>query len=115
MTVSHHAQYLTLKLKQLDEIQPSYIISFMPEVFPTLTCQNVFFEKDLLNPKSLLILKMPQESKTELYQEICTKPAVYGDSSSMVWNRCQKRLRKAFQILYTSSRYAVVYSPQGQV
>ena len=82
--------------------------------FPTLTCQNVFFEKDLLNPKSLLILKMPWVISGNLH-ETCSVCKTYGDSSSMVWNRCQKRLRKAFQILYKSSRYAVLYSPQGQV
>ncbi len=36
-----------------------------------------FVKKDLLNSKSLLILNTSQDSKTELDQEICTKPAVY--------------------------------------
>ncbi len=48
VTVSQHAQYQDLIPKQLNEIQPSFILLVTPVLFPTVTRQSVFCEKGLL-------------------------------------------------------------------
>lgn len=42
----------TLKLKQLNGIQPSSILLFISVIFPTVTCQNVSCEKGVLPPST---------------------------------------------------------------